>query len=39
MITVLMDYDGTLHDHDAVITCSIDGILGFYTAPKWEYYK
>jgi FMN phosphatase YigB (HAD superfamily) len=28
MTTVLMDYDGTLHDHDAVITRSIDGILG-----------
>jgi hypothetical protein len=28
MITVLMDYDGTLPDHDAIITRSIDGILG-----------
>jgi HAD superfamily hydrolase (TIGR01549 family) len=28
MTTILMDYDGTLHDHDAVITRSIDGILG-----------
>jgi FMN phosphatase YigB (HAD superfamily) len=28
MTTVFMDYDGTLHDHNAVITRSIDGILG-----------
>jgi FMN phosphatase YigB (HAD superfamily) len=28
MATVFMDYDGTLHNHDAVITRSIDGILG-----------
>jgi HAD superfamily hydrolase (TIGR01549 family) len=27
-ITVLMDYDGTLHDHDSIITNAIDGYLG-----------
>ncbi len=26
--TILMDYDGTLHDNDAVLTRSLDGILG-----------
>lgn len=27
--TVLMDYDGTLHDFDSVLHRSLDGILGF----------
>ncbi len=27
--TVLMDYDGTLHDWDSVLTRSLEGILGF----------
>ena len=28
IITVLMDYDGTLHDHDGVLINKFDGILG-----------
>jgi FMN phosphatase YigB (HAD superfamily) len=40
MTTVLMDYDGTLHNHDAVITRSIDGILdqpGHQLYHTWRY--
>jgi FMN phosphatase YigB (HAD superfamily) len=40
MTTVLMDYDGTIHDHDAVITRSIDGILdqpGAQLYHTWRY--
>ena len=38
--TILMDYDGTLHNHDAVITRSIDDILdqpGHQLYHTWRY--
>ncbi len=37
--TVLMDYDGTLHDHEAVVTRGLDGVLGLSGKELHRIYK
>ena len=37
--TILMDYDGTLHDNEAVITWGLDGVLGLSGEELHRIYK